>query len=459
MAQAASAGRKVAFIVIDGLPLDLAERVAPELPFVAARLPYRGTAVSCFPSTTGPAYFPLLAGCSPGRANVPGIRWFDRTRPTKTAFPHRGMRSYVGPDARRMKDDTKVVTLFARHAWPASSPVGKDLPKRGEIGRDAIWALAHFTHLWGEADHRTGRKLGRGLRKGREIVFAVFPSVDELGHVHGIAGGRPEAALHRIDRMLTARLGDFDGEIVVTADHGLTDTHTHLDLRALVEERVGPTIAFPLVGKRHPEACVCESGNAMANVYLRGDGGWSERPSTARCRELAQALLGLDGIDSVAIRGNTAHAAELWTAGGVAEVGFADGGLFARGSILQDRFERATPTEALARSYDERWPDAAFALASIFASARTGDLLVSASEGYDLRSSREWPEHHASHGGLHRSHTIVPLWSSTPLPTGRLRTLDLFSYALGLAGIPLHEYPDSDTALLAGDRWRPDVLV
>ena len=362
---------KVAFVVIDGLPLDLAERALPELPFVGSRLPHHGSAVSCFPSTTGPAYFPLLAGCTPGRANVPGIRWFDRTRPTKTDFPHRGLRSYVGPDARRMKDDTNVVTMFARHAWPASSPVAKDLPKKGELGRDAIWSLAHFTHLWGEADHRTSRKLGRGLRKGRDIVFAVFPSVDELGHVRGLASGHSEAALHRIDRLLQERLGDFRGEIIVTADHGLTETHTHLDLRAVVEELAGPTIAFPLVAKRHPDACVCESGNAMANVYLRGESGWSERPSPERCRELAAELLRIEGIDSVAVRGDDAAAAELWTAGGAAEVGWADG-LYQRGPIFREEFEAATPRDALAKSYDEKWPDTAFALTSLFASARAG---------------------------------------------------------------------------------------
>jgi predicted AlkP superfamily pyrophosphatase or phosphodiesterase len=109
-------------VIVDGLPVDLAEEVVPTLPVLGSRLAHRGTAVSCFPSTTGPAYFPFLAGFTPGTANVPGIRWFDRTRPTRSAFPHRGLRSYVGPDARRLATDTHVVTLFARHAWPASSP-------------------------------------------------------------------------------------------------------------------------------------------------------------------------------------------------------------------------------------------------------------------------------------------------------------------------------------------------
>jgi predicted AlkP superfamily pyrophosphatase or phosphodiesterase len=79
-------------VVVDGLPVDLLERALPHLPFLSGRTRYRGEARTCFPSTTGPAYFPLLAGCTPGRANVPGIRWFDRTRPTRSRFPHRGLR-------------------------------------------------------------------------------------------------------------------------------------------------------------------------------------------------------------------------------------------------------------------------------------------------------------------------------------------------------------------------------
>jgi hypothetical protein len=72
------------------------------------------------------------------------------------------------------------VTIFARHAWPVSSPIGKDLPKRGELSRDLVWGIAHFTHRWDHADRRTSWKLGRALRKDREIVFAAAHSVGYL---------------------------------------------------------------------------------------------------------------------------------------------------------------------------------------------------------------------------------------------------------------------------------------
>ena len=444
-------------VIVDGLPVPLADDVIPGLPFLGARLVHRATAVSCFPSTTGPAYFPFLAGCTPGRANVPGIRWFDRTRPTRSAFPHRGLRSYVGPDARKLASDTNVTTLFARHAWPASSPVSKDLPKRGEKSRDLLWAAAHMTHRWDHADRRTTWKLGRGLGKGREIVFAVYPSVDEFGHTFGLAGDRPRDALAEIDRQLAEALGDFEGEILLSADHGLTDTHTHLDLRGLVEERVGATLAFPAIAKRFPKAVVCESGNGMANVYLSGEDGWSSLPSPDRCRELASSLLELEGIESVALRGEQPEAAEVWTRDGVGRVGWTESGLFQNGPAFSSSFDSATPDEALERSAGERHPDAAFALSSLFASERTGDLLVSAETGYDLRTKAEWPEHHASHGALHRDHTVVPVLSSSPLPAAPLRTVDLFEYTLWLAGIPLEEYAESDAARLAAGTWRPGV--
>jgi hypothetical protein len=450
-------GPRVVVVIVDGLPLDLAESTIPELPFLGSRLSHQTRAVSCFPSTTGPAYFPFLAGCTPGRANVPGIRWFDRTRPTRSAFPHRGLRSYVGPDARRLATDTRVRTLYAEHAWPVSSPIPKDLPKRGEVSRDLVWAAAHFTHRWDHADRRTSWKLGRALRKEREIVFAVFPSVDELGHTFGIASERPQAALAEIDGLLAEKLEGFDGELIVSADHGLTDTHTHIDLRAVVEELVGTTIAYPVVTKRFPEAVVCESGNGMANVYLRGQDSWSELPAPDRCRALASQLLELEGVDSVAIRGAVPNTAELLTGAASGTVGFTDSGLSQDGALFETSFGAASPAQALERSAEDEHPDAAFALTSLFASERTGDLLVSAQAGFDLRGKSEWPEHHASHGALHRHHTVVPVFSSTPLPSRTVRTLDVFAITLEAAGIPLAAYPESDTARLATGDWQPEV--
>jgi hypothetical protein len=454
----AAAEPRVVVVVIDGLPTELLEQELPRLPFLSSRTPHHATAVSCYPSTTGPAYFPLLAGVTPGAANVPGIRWFDRTRPTRSRFPHRGLRSYVGPDAAKMESDTAAETIFARHAWPASTPVGKDSPKAREKSRDLLWALAHFFETWDWADRRTAWKLGRGLTKGRPIVFAVFPSVDEYGHMLGLHDARPAEALQSIDALLAEKLADYNGQVIVTADHGLTATDTHLDLRALVEERVGPTLAFPLTPRPDPAAVVCESGNAFANVYLRSGDGWRKPPSTAACRRLGAELAALDGIHSVAWRSERPGEAAILCGGRAGLCGVREGGLFQEGEAFANEFAGLEPRDALAASKEEENPDAAFALSSLLASERAGDLLVSAEVGFDLRGRAEWPEHHASHGALHRSHTVVPVRSSAPLPPRPLRTLDVFAETLRLAGIELAEYPQSDCALIDAGRWAPRVL-
>jgi len=51
----------------------------------------------------------------------------------------------------------------------------------------------------------------------------------------------------------------------------------------------------------------------------------------------------------------------------------------------------------------------------------------------------------------------VPVWSSAPLPSRPLRTLDLFALTLELAGVSLDEYPESDAARLALGAWEPEV--
>ncbi|HWC32970.1 MAG TPA: hypothetical protein VG709_07570, partial [Actinomycetota bacterium] len=55
---------RVVVVIVDGLPVELLERELPCLPFLRERLPYGAEAISCFPSTTGPAYFPFLAGAT-----------------------------------------------------------------------------------------------------------------------------------------------------------------------------------------------------------------------------------------------------------------------------------------------------------------------------------------------------------------------------------------------------------
>src|SRR3972149_396758 len=80
-----SAYRRLIFIMIDGAAYDVMRELleAGELPALAELAEAGGglkKAVTCFPSTTGPAYIPYFMGLFPGTANVPGYRLVSPAR-------------------------------------------------------------------------------------------------------------------------------------------------------------------------------------------------------------------------------------------------------------------------------------------------------------------------------------------------------------------------------------------
>src|SRR5207248_1274871 len=83
MVPALSPYRRLVFIMIDGANYEAMRdfMASGDLPALS-RLAEEGgglkKAVTCFPSTTGPAYVPYLMGLFPGTANVPGYRWLSR---------------------------------------------------------------------------------------------------------------------------------------------------------------------------------------------------------------------------------------------------------------------------------------------------------------------------------------------------------------------------------------------
>src|SRR5262245_18266167 len=71
-------------LLVDGLRPDVGEAMlaAGDLPHLSAVVERGGRArvITVFPSTTSVAYLPFLTGSTPGRCNIPSIRWLDRQR-------------------------------------------------------------------------------------------------------------------------------------------------------------------------------------------------------------------------------------------------------------------------------------------------------------------------------------------------------------------------------------------
>ena len=209
--------------------------------------------------------------------------------------------------------------------------------------------------------------------------------------------------------------------------------HTHFDLAVELGRRYGIKTAYHSWPAFRPsfDAVACVSGNGMAHIYLRGeDGTWATRPSrdviSSRHPGLLESLLAEPSIDIVITRGEDEDGLVVESRAGIADLSEQE----ARGEIAYAPRKGRDPfgwdplpaglssREALEVTADTEYPDALAQIAQLFRTGRTGDLVVSATAGSDLRERFEWPEHFSSHGGLLRDHMLVPVASSVPLLEG-----------------------------------------
>ena len=458
------AGPLAIIVLIDGARPDVLGELlaAGELPHIAREIVAPGTmrtACSCLPSTTGPAHLPFLTGCYPGTLNIPGIRWLDKTVYQRGGVWNRGsFRSYNGIEAVYMNRDMprERPTLFELVERPFAiySLLTRGLPRGHDLTRfskPVLYLQAHLTDRWHPVDRHAERRLLACLDHDPDFVFAVFPAVDSYSHLRHPRDPETLAAYRGVDRAVgrvvaeLKRRGRWDETLLlITSDHGLTPTPRHLDLARFLDGRGMRTLYYPLVWKRKPAAAVMISGNAVGKVYFLGNGaGWVEGDDVpAALGDLWEELLGREEVDFLAWRGG-ADSIVIAAPRGRAEVRREAGGLSYQPLDGDPLGLGACPgpldgQAALAATFASDYPDALVQLDQFFGSPRSGDLLVVARNGFDLRRAFEWPEHHSSHGSLHREHMIVPLiynrvgWDARPA-----RTADLFNTVLKWLGKPL----------------------
>ncbi len=477
--------KRVVLILVDGLRPDVAEAALArgELPALAELTARGGVArgVTVFPSTTGVAYLPFLTGCTPGRCNIPSIRWLDRNRYTGNWWRERELvRSYCGYQAGRLDGDITpgVRTIFelVPESLGIFTPVARGLtPQRNPASTERqFWgALAHIAEWHQPADNAVRRHLLKGIDAGWRFIFAQFPAVDGYTHQSTPDGPKVLRALRQVDATLAevvARLrarGELDETLIVlVSDHGASSVHAHRDLADWFRSQGVRTMSHPVVWERDPAAAVMVAGNGSAMVYARPGVPREQRQSLKELRsaagfgtahdliaalvqEEAVAFVAAEeerGVVRVADRGGEA----LITQGDDGRIGYqrVGGDPLALGADLT-----LDPEAWLAESWEGPYPDACVQLLDQFRAARTGDLLVIGREGYDFRRRFEVPEHKAGHGSLIRAHMQVPIWSNVPVPDETLRTVDLFPAMLSWLDEPIPEGIDGQL------RWQPGLTA
>lgn len=448
-------------IVADGVrPDTLAQAIdAGHLPALG-RLRSEGgahTITTVFPSVTGSAYTPFLLGLHPGRAGMPGLRWYDRDR-SATLWPAHA-RSYVGLGGIRADKDIVRTHRTLFELEPRSlggfTYIGRGLPNARRIGTGAAFAARMaWTHFrgdlpgWMRFDRWLGEEFAHRIRTQRpRVAFLAHPGVDKLSHQFGQGAPQVLDALRTVDATVATVRADAerDGrahEVWILSDHGHQAVARHEDLARVVADLGHGVRAHPwAVGGR--DVAVMVGGNAMAHLFLdladRTRRGWGHHRS--RWSSLVAQLLARDAID-LALLPRTDGACEVHTR----DRGTAVVGRDARGRLsyqratgdplgLGDDLSHLDATAAWERTVASEYPDALVQIAAIAAAPRAGDLILSATPGWDLRARWEPLAHVSGHGALHRSQMLVPLLMSRPATGTPRRTVDIFPSALRALGL------------------------
>ena len=475
--------KRFIFIIIDGAPYATFKGLLEngDLPNIQKYVVDRGSlnkAVSVFPSTTGPAFIPFFMGLYPGTANIPGIRWLS-----KSNFhpPHRfkrpGVCSYMGIDGLRFEADlppnfptlfnffspvSNIYNLLARGCPPAKN--------RTRWIKPFAYTYAHFSHRWRFVNQIAIRQLHKSAEAGDKFIMCLFPAVDTLSHHHSTQSPQVLQTYQEIDTAIGKLVDSLQKAntlketlILITSDHGMTDTHTHIDIPQHLDDGGWRCLHYPKVWRQGAVSASMVSGNGMTHLYFKNSSNgsdWGERTPFEQLHQMGvvTSVIELEGLGFVAGQSEMGDIiVQSRTGQGRISCHLPD-------TVHENRQSRSTTSkstdalrysyeftgtdplgygvyyknlssrEALRETYDSAYPDGIVQLWQIFNGERTGDLVVSAENGYDLRARYEIPEHHATHGALIAEHMHIPLATNYPIAEQCIRSVDVFPTVLSLCG-------------------------
>ena len=481
--------KRFIFILIDGVPHEIFKALIEngDLPNIKKYVVDQGSlnkAVSVFPSTTGPAFIPFFMGLYPGTANLPGIRWLSKSN---FQNPHRfkrpGICSYMGIDGLSFEADvpSNFKTLFNFFS-PVSNiynpvicgcPPSKDLT--GSI-KPFIYTYAHFSHRWRFVNQIAVRHLHKAAEAGDQFIMCLFPAVDTFSHLTAIQSPQVLRTYREIDTAIGHLVHILQKAntlqetlILITSDHGMTNTHTHIDIPQHLDDGGWRCLHYPKIWRQGAVSASMVSGNGMTNLYFKNSSaekGWGERTPFEKLYQMGVigSLIELEGVGLVAGQSETGDII-VQSRGGQGRIS-----CHAQGTDLEKpqsvattfkcadalrfsyeftgtdplgygvHYKNLSSRKALRETYESPYPDGIVQLWQVFKSERTGDLVLSAESGYDLRARYEVPEHHTTHGGLIAEHMHIPLATNYPIVEQYIRSVDVFPTVLNLCGHNISEH-------------------
>ncbi len=463
--------KRFIFILVDGSPYEVFNDLVQDgtLPNIKKYVIDRGVfkkAVTAFPSTTGPAFIPFFTGRFPGPANIPGIRWLSKRQ---FQNPHRfrspGICSYMGMEALSFSTDLPDSPTLFDFFSPVNNIYNiltRGCPSSGDLTRwikPLAYTYAHFSERWRFVNTIASRKLLKAVKGDAEFIMCLFPAVDTFSHLSHTRSSNVIEAYRAVDRtvgevcQILQASKDFDSTLImITSDHGMSNTHTHIDLPRHLDNLGWRCLHYPRLWRQRARSASMVSGNGMAHLYFKGEGGdnggstskpqkgWGEHLSFEQLNRMGviQLLLEIEGLafvagqseDGAIIVQNRTGVGKITCEAETFSYQFHGRDPLGDGACCQNQSSR----DVLIQTYESEYPDGLVQLWQIFQGDRTGDLVLSADPGYDLRARYEYPEHHATHGALNAEQMFVPLAINLPIETDFIRTVDLFPTVLSQFG-------------------------
>ena len=229
-----------------------------------------------------------------------------------------------------------------------------------------------------------------------------------------------------------------DTLIIITSDHGHTNTYEHFDLVDYLKRKNKSVFYYPLTFKKlykKFDSSVMVSGNSMAHVYLNNEFNWSKPFSFRQHEELINDLISQDAVDIISYK-NSKGDIIILSSRGKSLVSDKESSIYYQ-PLENDPFDYSIDegfydkNQLFNLTYETDYPDAIVQLLQIFRSNRCGDLVLSANPGWDFRKKFEFPLHKSSHGSLRREHMVVPLILNKKINNvPKIRTVDIYNTML-----------------------------
>ena len=452
--------KKVIFLLLDGARFDILDELLgsnslPNLSSIIKSGSY-SKAVSVFPSTTGPAYIPFLMGQYPGNVNLPGIRWLDKVNFSKNPFSTNANRSYVGYENKFFNDDIKksfkTIFNYLPNSVSIFNEITSGLNARNDLTSNSKIFYKLLSHFFGSSliDKIAFKKLINSFDNKKQFYFCCLYGIDSLSHIQGSDTESIKQLYKSFDNNL-GKLRNFledkstydDTLIIITSDHGHSNTFEHFDLVEYLKSKNKSIFYYPLTFKKlykKFDSSVMVSGNSMAHVYLNSNFNWSKPFSFSQHEELINDLISQDAVDIISYK-NPKGDIIILSSRGKSLISDKESSIYYQ-PLENDPFDYSISeglydeNQLLDLTYETNYPDAIIQLLQIFRSKRCGDLVLSANPGWDFRKKFEIPLHKSSHGSLRKEHMIVPLILNKKINNiSKIRTVDIYNTMLEFLGI------------------------